>query len=790
MVPAKRTRFHSPQQSTPGVSSSTPHNPHHQVDPESIRTCLSEHNLGKSALVFASELSRLGSWEAFVRSVRSSSDISPHVQHLPHKAGRLLNHLRRRGAPVPLQTPPWSSQRVHQAVQRGPHKSARDHIAFVCSEIQDFCNQGFWAVLPLHDALALPNLRVSPLGVVPQRERRPRLIVDYTFSGVNQETVRLAPPEAMQFGRALQRLLSHLVHANPRYGPAKLAKIDVADGFYRVGLRPSDIPKLGVILPHSPTELPLIAFPLALPMGWVESPPFFTALTETACDLANAAAQARGLSPKVHPLEAVAQTPAPDAPSPRSPPSDWARAATSFDASVRTKPLSIVDVYVDDFLLAAQTKREQHRLLRHTLHAIDAVFRPLDASDPPSRKAPASVKKMQQGDAHWAYRKRMLGWVIDSISETLELPPHRLERLYALLDELRPPRKRMSITKWHQLLGELRSMSLAIPGSTGLFSVLQDTLRRGDKYRVRLNRHVYNCASDFRTLADSLSTRPTHFRELVPLSPSDVGACDACRLGMGGVWFDALSPHAAPLVWRTPFPDAIRASLVTADCRHGSVSISDLELAATVAHKAVLASTRHVHERTIWLHGDNRAAISWATKGASSTSTARAYLLRLNSLLQRTHRYHSRHHYIPGSLNAMADDASRLWHLSDQALLTHFNRFYPQTASWQLCHLPPDLTRAVTGALSRRRYVPASLRTAAPPRTPPGASGRPFAIASATTPDCLQSRIPSLFSNSLPTAIERASLPPAASLSALARWRTPYERWARRSPGWGPLTLA
>jgi hypothetical protein len=34
-------------------------------------------------------------------------------------------------------------------------------------------------------------------------------------------------PEAMQFGRALQRLLSHLVHANPRFGPAKLAEIDV-----------------------------------------------------------------------------------------------------------------------------------------------------------------------------------------------------------------------------------------------------------------------------------------------------------------------------------------------------------------------------------------------------------------------------------------------------------------------------------------------------------------------------------------------------------------------------------
>jgi hypothetical protein len=77
----------------------------------------------------------------------------------------------------------------------------------------------------------------------------------------------------MQFGRALQRLLTQLVHANPRFGPAKLSKIDVADGFYRVGLRTADIPKLGVILPHSTSGAPLIAFPLALPMGWLGGEP-------------------------------------------------------------------------------------------------------------------------------------------------------------------------------------------------------------------------------------------------------------------------------------------------------------------------------------------------------------------------------------------------------------------------------------------------------------------------------------------------------------------------------------
>ena len=117
--------------------------------------------------------------------------------------------------------------------------------------------------------------------------------MDYSFSAVNAETVPLAPSEAMQFGRALQRVMTRVVQAERRYGHVYLAKIDIADGFYRVWLQIADIPKLGVVLPTSPGQPALIAFPLTLPMGWVESPPYFTALTETACDLANQSLRAR-----------------------------------------------------------------------------------------------------------------------------------------------------------------------------------------------------------------------------------------------------------------------------------------------------------------------------------------------------------------------------------------------------------------------------------------------------------------------------------------------------------------
>jgi hypothetical protein len=167
-----------------------------------------------------------------------------------------------------------------------PTQVSSDDREFICDGTLDLCRQRYWAVLPYDQVRHRPNLLVSPLGVVPPCDRRPRLIVDYIFSGVNEDKLLLAPKEAMQSGRVLQRVMSTTVHADPRYGPVYLAKIDITDGFYRVWLQQADILKLGIVLPTSPGQPQLIAFPLALPMGWVESPPYFTALTETAGDLA------------------------------------------------------------------------------------------------------------------------------------------------------------------------------------------------------------------------------------------------------------------------------------------------------------------------------------------------------------------------------------------------------------------------------------------------------------------------------------------------------------------------
>jgi hypothetical protein len=120
-------------------------------------------------------------------------------------------------------------------------------------------------VLPLSVAKTIPGLRLSPPGVVPQRGRRARLISDLSFSSVNDDTLQLAPPERMEFGRALDRVIHSIAFANPAYGPVYLLKVNLLDGFYRVWLNLWDI----VLPPLADSKEPLVALPLALPMGWL-----------------------------------------------------------------------------------------------------------------------------------------------------------------------------------------------------------------------------------------------------------------------------------------------------------------------------------------------------------------------------------------------------------------------------------------------------------------------------------------------------------------------------------------
>ena len=116
-------------------------------------------------------LRQLG-WHGLVSRRRSRGDFASLI-NVNHPARHLLHLYKHRGAPVRFSTPPWTRHQIERALLRGPHKSCNEYIDFLNTEFVDMISKGQWIVLPYSDVKHLPGLRLSPPGVVPQRQRRP-----------------------------------------------------------------------------------------------------------------------------------------------------------------------------------------------------------------------------------------------------------------------------------------------------------------------------------------------------------------------------------------------------------------------------------------------------------------------------------------------------------------------------------------------------------------------------------------------------------------------------------------
>ena len=97
------------------------------------------------------------------------------------------------GTPVKIDWLPLTPEQLAAAIAYGSHNSCNRDPSFLRTEMRDFVEKGFWIVLPLEDAVGLNGLRLSPAGLIPQRGRRDRIVIDYTWSSVNEATRRLSP---------------------------------------------------------------------------------------------------------------------------------------------------------------------------------------------------------------------------------------------------------------------------------------------------------------------------------------------------------------------------------------------------------------------------------------------------------------------------------------------------------------------------------------------------------------------------------------------------------------------
>ncbi|EJK59234.1 hypothetical protein THAOC_20571, partial [Thalassiosira oceanica] len=154
-------------------------------------------------------------------------------------------------------------------------------------------------------------------------------------------------------------------------------------------------------------------------------------------------------------------------------PLDWVgvpgllRPQTTIDAP--TIP-TIIDLSAPILGTVQGGKRRRRRIRWILFHCIDMIFQAPDSDDDEWKKDPISlrpqVKKLLKGDGALETTKVILGWLVDILAGTIELPPCRVACLHEMSDAF--PRTRKTCSKRNLpaqaggVVGELRSMVVGL----------------------------------------------------------------------------------------------------------------------------------------------------------------------------------------------------------------------------------------------------------------------------------------------------------------------------------------
>jgi hypothetical protein len=685
---------------------------------------------------------------------------------LPKTVFKVLMAFATKGVPTECGDP-WTPQVIELARQAGPHVSALtpENVQLINEDIDYQEKAGFVEVVTETDLFgdAPPKeLKLSRVAVVPQTNRRGRIILNLSAPvfmatrhsrcprnkvtviqpAVNETTVPADDQSAVkELGVVLPSLVLYMYHV-PCTWTIHWQKIDLSDGFWRMVVQYAkrynfvyEMPSLEAL-----TEKRFVV-PLALQMGWMNSPAYFCTAT-SAIRLLTTRLLAVTLSsgvPDVHVHEEKC-----------FPEGAYAPSSDRWQGPPPTEFMMLAAVFVDDFMngVALAPGSGSGGLLillwvaRCAMHAIHAVFPPPEITGHDGGRDSVSTKKLLKGDAAWMPQKLLLGFIADGSPEegrTIGLPREKTDSYRAHLRQILQANY-VSLREFQKLQGRLQHSSFAMPSMRGFMTPLNATLRKAPQ-TIGLGKasELREVLEDFDIMLEAACVRPSHITELMgPYLPHYYGYCDASADGAGGVWLPA-TRWCPALVWRLRWPAWVEAEVRK---KHGRITNSDVECAAIFIMECILEHyiTANSAGVATWLGSDNSPSVSWNTRMASrSMSRIPDRMLRLLAMRQRiTRRGPMDINHVKGILNGMADFASRAF-ASDpsyEGFTLSFTHKFPlpaQLGSWKLVPVPSGI---VSATLSILRMEP--LRTTAPgPAT--GAPGLDFPALLANTLPCTPS---------------------------------------------------
>jgi hypothetical protein len=630
-----------------------------------------------------------------------------------HPAGDLLESWAKFGCPT-MTGKPWTKQEMEEAVQRGPHVSATTPEAFehFAQEITEKIMLG-QAKLMLWDDIKdnpPPQLKISPIAAIPHKSKAYRSILDLSFSlalqdgthlpSVNDATTKTAPRASIdQLGHSLSRLIHAFAEAKED-DKIFMAKWDVKDGFWRLDCQDGEEYNFAYVLPQPPGKPTTLVIPTSLQMGWIESPGFFCAASETSRDVAEQYCQTKLGSLPDH---------------------KFTRYMVDSDAWTALPPEAVnddnlkflIEVFVDDFmsLIIATSQRQCTHVGTATMMGIHDVFPPDDTPG----EDPISEKKMEKNETRFDTQKTLLGFDFDGDAKTIWLSEEKRAALLLILKGwLRTSeRTKASIPfkQFESVVAKLRHAFTAIPAGKGLLSPCNKLLAlKPHSVFLHRNNDLRIALRDIRTLLQNSVTHPTRCRELVSGHPHLIGYCDASKYGFGGIVIGE-STASPPTVFRGQWTPDIKQDLVSNDNPQGRISISDLEMAGLLLMWFVVEAVHDgkLPDLKVALFSDNAPTISWVDRLASRRSLVGARLVRALALrLKLTKACPLTPLHVAGKQNTMADMASRSfgsvpkWYCaSDAEFSLLFNKLFqlPSQNTWTVFRLSTNIVMRVISVL-------------------------------------------------------------------------------------------
>jgi hypothetical protein len=647
------------------------------------------------------------------------NNMCPRGLALLHPAAATLQQYAMHGCPTNTGKP-WTLEQIQTAMDRGPHVSALvpEAMAALDVEVAEKVANGQARLIRWNDIRHAPppQLNISPVAMVPHNSRAYRAILDLSFPvhlnpsttlpSVNSSTTKTAPKAAIdQIGHVLPRIIHAFATAED---DAKIfmAKWDIKDGFWRLDCEVGEEWNFCYVLPSSfGSDDIVLVVPTSLQMGWIESPPYFCAASETARDVAALYAE-RPLDGKhqQHSFLHYTQTH-----------EDYRALPTSRrsgDAPVRY----LMEVYVDDFMdiVIPVCQQDLDHIAAATMMGIHDVF-------PPSSVAatdPISEKKLLRGEGAWANVTEILGMTFDGSEKTIWLAEEKRNALLLMLKTwLQKLSKRIGIafSEFRTTLSKLQHAFLTVPAGRGLLSAFYKILATQPALvYLHTNPNLKNAVLDCRTfLRDTIST-PTKCRNLVTGWPDYVSITDASGHGLGGVIIGE-NKEVPPVVFRLQWPADITASIVSDTNPEGAITNSDLEMAGLLMLWLVMEDVCDVENAHVALFSDNSPTVHWVQRlGAKNSAIAMQLIRALALRLQLTKASPLTPMHIAGVNNSLTDIPSRsfgsdtAWHChNDTELLMLFNLTFPlpNQGSWTVFHLSSEIAMRVISILRMKAFT-------------------------------------------------------------------------------------